>query len=125
MRVSTEDSETGRQEEKTNEYLVFNERNQPVELYFSSQLIVLPPLGRVALSEDELATPQIRILRQRRHITIGKIEEMEASEAEKMKQVEDADNVELVKEDKEAEEEYFEETEEKSTGKGKRKRSGT
>jgi hypothetical protein len=57
-------------EEKTAKYLVFNHRDQPVELHCGHRVVVLPPQGQAELDEAEQASPQVQVLRQRRSVTV-------------------------------------------------------
>jgi hypothetical protein len=50
-------------------YIVFNNRDQPVELYCGRRVVVVSPRGQVELNEAELAEAQIQALRDRGFIT--------------------------------------------------------
>ena len=56
------------EEERTRHFLT-NNQNQPVELHLPAGVIVLGPREEVEVREDDLATPQIEVLRQNRLIT--------------------------------------------------------
>jgi len=40
--------------------MVFNERNQPVELHVDKQVIVIPARGHVELDETQMTAPQLQ-----------------------------------------------------------------
>lgn len=66
-------------------YAVFNEQNQPVELYYAQQVIIVPLRGRIELDEEVLQAPQIQHLLARRFISAQEIQ-VQAS-AEEQQQV--------------------------------------
>ncbi len=66
----------------TNRYLVLNMQSHAVELHFNDQVVVIPSMGQVELTEDELATAQVQVLLRRRFITAHKMEDESSDEAE-------------------------------------------
>lgn len=56
-------------------YIVINERNQPVELHFESQVRVLPAHGHMELDETQLALPQLQALVTRSLLSVREVSE--------------------------------------------------
>ena len=55
-------------------FVVVNRQNQPLELYLTDRVLVLPPRGRAHLEEIDLAGPQLGMLRQARLIMVHREE---------------------------------------------------
>lgn len=52
--------------DSTPSYIVLNQRDQPVELHLAGGVVVVPPRGQVELSADDVTSPQLQALMQRR-----------------------------------------------------------
>ncbi|MCA1568377.1 MAG: hypothetical protein LC803_22565 [Acidobacteria bacterium] len=57
--------------------LVFNQRDQPVELHFESRVVVLPPYGQAELEEAETASPQLQAFVSQRLVSVREKESNE------------------------------------------------
>ncbi|MBI4671158.1 MAG: hypothetical protein HY741_05765 [Chloroflexi bacterium] len=49
--------------------IVFNERNQPVELHYASKVVILPPRGQAELEQQDLDSIQFQTLHARGLLT--------------------------------------------------------
>ena len=54
--------------------IVYNERNQPVELHLGSHVILIPPRGQDELARELIQLPQVQTLIQRKHLQILAVE---------------------------------------------------
>jgi hypothetical protein len=54
-------------------YKIFNNRDQPVELHYGQQVVVVPPWGQVELEEAVVASRQVQALQSRGFISVDKI----------------------------------------------------
>lgn len=74
-------------------FVVFNERNQPVELHIDKQVIVVPARGQVELDEKFMTAPQLQSMVSRGLLSLQPAPEtipddlpfVEKSESEKKK----------------------------------------
>jgi len=63
-------------EQKRIHYFVTNQCNQPLELHLKTGVVVLNALSEAEVQEVDLATPQLRVLRQNRLITTRELVEI-------------------------------------------------
>src|SRR4028118_395095 len=61
--------------------LVFNQRDQPVELHFESRVVVLPPYGQAELEAEETASPQLQAFVSQRLVSVREKESTEEEDA--------------------------------------------
>lgn len=63
-------------------FVVLNLQDQPLELYAGERVVVVPPRGRIELSEAEQASPQVQALRRTRQLAIRPAPRAEGEEGE-------------------------------------------
>lgn len=51
-------------------HIVLNQRDQPVELHGAGGVVVVPPRGQVEVSADDVVSPQLQALVQRRVLVV-------------------------------------------------------
>ena len=61
--------------------VITNCRQQPIELHYGEQVVVLPPDGRLEISAEAAASAQVQALRRRRLISLRPVAVL-AAEAE-------------------------------------------